>query len=61
MSWRELAALNREEWWLALLGLPAAAVVGCVNPSFALTLSQLIAVFYLPVDQVMQGSGLKAQ
>ena len=55
MGLRRLGQLNRPELPFVFLGLIGAAIMGLLFPFFAVALSSLISVFYLPVDEISSG------
>ena len=44
---------NAPEWWIILFGLVAAAVGGCIFPSFAIFFGEVLEVFARPKDEVL--------
>uniref|UniRef100_A0A8C0ZHL9 ABC-type xenobiotic transporter n=1 Tax=Cyanistes caeruleus TaxID=156563 RepID=A0A8C0ZHL9_CYACU len=45
----KILALNKSEWFYVLLGMIAAAVIGAVNPTFAVIFGKIIGVSFLGV------------
>lgn len=45
--------VNAREWWLICLGLFGAALNACTFPTFALLFGEVLRVFALPKDQVL--------
>lgn len=46
-------ALNAKEWWIILLGLLGALVNGSMLPFFSIIFGEILFVFSLPTDQVL--------
>lgn len=51
---------NSKEWWIIGLGLIGSLFLGAMNPSFALFFGELIEVFSLPADEVLDALHLWA-
>jgi len=45
--------LNAKEWWIIILGLLGAAIGGSIWPIFAIFFGEVLAVFALPADQIL--------
>ncbi|NXO70939.1 MDR1 protein, partial [Phainopepla nitens] len=45
VSYLKILALNKPEWFCVLLGIIAAAVIGAVNPTFAVVFAKIIGAF----------------
>ncbi|CAI8032913.1 ATP-dependent translocase ABCB1 [Geodia barretti] len=45
--------LNAREWWIILIGVVGAAVNGCIWPAFAFLFGEILEVFALPPDEVL--------
>ena len=52
LSWLQVLALSRHEWWLVVGGVLAAAVQGAVFPSFSIFFGRALQVFTFPFNQV---------
>ena len=45
--------MNSKEWWLIILGVLGAGFQGSIFPLFAVFFGEILAVFALPSDQVL--------
>jgi ABC-type multidrug transport system fused ATPase/permease subunit len=45
--------LNAREWWIILIGVIGAAVNGCIWPAFGFLFGEILEVFALPPDQIL--------
>ena len=45
---------SASDWWLLLLGLLGALVLGSVYPFFSIVFGEVISVFSLPADQILE-------
>ena len=50
--WRVMK-MNAKEWWIIILGLLGAAVNGSIFPMFSILFGEVLAVFALPADEVI--------
>lgn len=53
-SFRRLLSYNRPEWRQALAGCLGSAVAGVIMPIFALAISSILAIFYVPDPGVLK-------
>ena len=45
--------LNAKEWWIIILGLLGAAVSGSIWPVFSIFISEIVALFSNPADEIL--------
>lgn len=53
MSLFRVMTANAKEWWLILLGVLCSFVLGSIFPLFAVVFRELLEVFTLPRDQIL--------
>ena len=53
VSFFRVIKVNAREWWLICFGLLGAAINACAFPVFAILFGEILSVFALPSDQVL--------
>ena len=49
----KILRVNGDQWWLLLLGMLGAVVVGTVFPVFAIIFGEVLGIFALPANQIL--------
>ena len=54
-SFLRLLKVNAPEWWLIIIGVLAAIVNGSVFPVYSILFGEVLRVFQMPPDEVLEG------
>ena len=46
--------LNAKEWWIIILGILGATIGGSIWPVFSIFVSEVVALFAVPADEILR-------